>query len=678
MKKTLILSAVILQSIFPAILPLQACTKEPDDNEGSKTVEIQGEYTLSSPDGRLEAEIVISDHIAYDLAFAGTKLLEDSAIALVLERGIAYGTNPTLKKAQTGSTDRTIDAVNYQKAQVTDKYNSLVLDFGNDFDVEFRAYDEGFAYRFIIKRKDSYRIYGERADFNFTQDFPVQAGYLPQGSGNDVWHSFYEAPYTRTTIGSLTADKSVMMPMLVDCGSAKVLLAESDVQQYPAMHLRRTGKARTLVSGAYPPYPATMTPAPGGWGIYQIAYAEHIAEAAGARSFPWRIVAVAETESGLLTNDMVYRLSEAYEGGRRAWSWAKPGMATWDYWCGQNGTRTTMDTYKTFIDLAAQYGIPYYVIDDGWYVHASGIDTPRIALAELVSYADSKNVGLWLWARACDFAPNAEALCRQYSAMGIKGFKIDVWEFSNQRIMEQMYDIAETAAKYRMMIDFHGCYMPGGLNRTFPNVMTVEGVAGTEFTNMGSRRVDLVPYNVTFPFIRQAAGPCDLTPGATRNVPYNTPYNGAAKQAEGTRCNQIALFITTYSPLGCLCDSPANYNASEDNRQMISFISKLPAVWDETRVIEGRLGESVIVARRSGNDWYIGGICGTTARTANISLSFLTAGEYSMELMQDAGDSAQEPTHFVRTEDTVTSTSSFSADMAPGGGFAARIILNNK
>ena len=111
---------------------------------------------------------------------------------------------------------------------------------------------------------------------------------------------------------------------------------------------------------------------------------------------------------------------------------------------------------------------------------------------------------------------------------------------------------------------------------------------------------------------------------------------------------------------------------------MISFISKLPAVWDETRVIEGRLGESVIVARRSGNDWYIGGICGTTARTANISLSFLTAGEYSMELMQDAGDSAQEPTHFVRTEDTVTSTSSFSADMAPGGGFAARIILNNK
>lgn len=676
MKKTLILSALILQCIFPSTLPLQACSKVPDDNGGSTTVEIQGEYSLTSPDGRLEAEIVISDHIAYDLTFAGTRILDDSAIALVLERGIAYGTNPTLQNAETGSVDKTIDAVNYQKSQVTDRYNRLLLDFGSDFNVEFRAYDEGFAYRFIVKRKDSYRIYGERADFNFAGNFPVQAGYLPQGSGNDVWHSYYEAPYTKTTIGSLTADKSVMMPMLVDCGSAKVLLAESDVQEYPAMHLRRTGKSTTLVSGAYPSYPATMTPAPGGWGIYQIAYAEHIAEAKGARNFPWRIVALATTEAELLTNDMVYRLGEAYEGGRLAWSWAKPGMATWDYWCGKNGTKTTMETYKSFVDLAAQYGIPYYVVDDGWYVHASGIDTPRIALSELVSYADSKKVGLWLWARACDFAPNAEALCRKYSAMGIKGFKIDVWEFSNQRIMEQMYDIAEIAAKYKMMIDFHGCYMPGGLNRTFPNVMTVEGVAGTEFTNMSSRRVDLVPYNVTFPFIRQVAGPCDLTPGATKNVPYNTPYNGAAKQAEGTRCNQIALFLTTWSPLGCLCDSPGNYNASEENKQMITFISELPTVWDETRVIQGKLGENIIVARRSGNDWYIGGICGTAAHSANISLSFLTSGEYTMDLMQDAADATSEPTHFVHSVTKVTSASSFNVNMVQAGGFAARITKN--
>lgn len=670
MKKKLILFAAVLQ----AILPLQACTKESDEQSGGKPAEIQGEYTLVSPDGRLAAEIVISDHIAYNLTMGGTKILNDCAMALVLERGIAYGTNPTLKKADTQSVDKTIDAVNYQKAQVTDRYNRLTLDFGDNFDVEFRAYDEGFAYRFIIKRKDAYKIYGERADFNFAQNFPVQAGYLPQGSGSDVWHSFYEAPYTKTTLESLTAGKSVMMPMFVDCGAAKVLLAESDVQRYPAMHLRRSEQIKTLVSGAYPPYPATMTPAPGGWGIYQIAYADHIAEAAGARSFPWRIVAVAATEAELLTNDMVYRLGAAYEGGRRAWSWARPGMATWDYWCGMNGTKIQLPTYKTFIDLAAQYGIPYYVIDDGWYVHASGINTPRIQLSELIDYANEKNVGLWLWARACDFAPNAEALCRQYSAMGIKGFKIDVWEFSNQRIMEQMYDIAEIAAKYEMMVDFHGCYMPGGLNRTFPNVMTVEGVAGTEFTNMSSRRVDLVPYNVTFPFIRQVAGPCDLTPGATKNVPYNTPYNGAAKQADGTRCNQIALFITTYSALGCLCDSPANYNASEENRQTIEFISKLPAAWDETQVIEGRLGETVVVARRSGSDWYVGGICGAAPHTADVSLSFLPTGTYEMELMRDADDAATEPTHFIREMKTVTAASSFTAHMAPGGGFAARII----
>ena len=247
---------------------------------------------------------------------------------------------------------------------------------------------------------------------------------------------------------------------------------------------------------------------------------------------------------------------------------------------------------------------------------------------------------------------------------------IPEWEYDNQRIMERFYKAAEVSAKYNLLMIYHGCPKPSGVERTYPNIVSYEAVKGMEFASTGFVGLrDMVDYVVTFPFIRQLAGPSDYTPGAMKNIPIGSQWS--RRSCEGTRCQQLALFISIFSPLGTLCDGPTNYN---NNQESIDFISKIPTVWEESVPLDAKIGQYIIIARKGHNgEWFVGGVNNKDARTVTVPLSFLTAGEYTMELMRDADDAALNAKHYVKEVKNVSNATSLTIKMAPGGGFAARI-----
>ena len=635
-------------------------------------------YQVKSPDGRLLVTISTDKQITYSVKHDGLLMLLPSPISMQLDNGQIWGKEAKIAKVKKVSNNNIIESPFYQRKEVVDRYNGLILNCGKEFELEFRAYDEGMAYRFISKYEGTYKIINEQADFRFDRDYRSHLAYAPRGGadGNDRFNSSFEEMYTLTTVNGVIKDKLIMTPMLAVCGNGKKLcIAESDAVNYPGLFLSRNSNSDDVLNATFAAYPTSMEPSANYGSHYQVGgYAEYIADCNGARTFPWRVLCVAERDMDLLSNDMVYRLAAPSKITNT--SWIKPGLATWDYWSwwdGRGEGAKTYDTYKHFIDFAASKGLPYYIIDSGWALNGSSLAEarPEIRLEELIEYGKQKGVGLILWGGAANFSDgDMEAICQQYSRMGIKGFKIDFWEYDNQRIMERFYKAAEVSAKYNLLMIYHGCPKPSGVERTYPNIVSYEAVKGMEFASTGFVGLrDMVDYVVTFPFIRQLAGPSDYTPGAMKNIPIGSQWS--RRSCEGTRCQQLALFISIFSPLGTLCDGPTNYN---NNQESIDFISKIPTVWEESVPLDAKIGQYIIIARKGHNgEWFVGGVNNKDARTVTVPLSFLTAGEYTMELMRDADDAALNAKHYVKEVKNVSNATSLTIKMAPGGGFAARI-----
>lgn len=672
------MKSFLVKGIVFLLVLVTACKDSDEDNLSKGGSVVGKDFAIKSPNGLLEVNVSTGKKLTFDLNYGGTPMLAKSTIALQLGHGIIWGGGRELKGAKEETINESFSTSFYLKKTVTDKYNRLYLDFGDDFDVEFRVYDEGMAYRFISKRTDNYKIYGEQADFTFAENNQIYVAYAPQSSfsSNDKFNSSFEEMYTLTTVNGVIKDKLIMTPMLAVCGNGKKLcIAESDAVNYPGLFLSRNSNSDDVLNATFAAYPTSMEPSANYGSHYQIGgYAEYIADCNGARTFPWRVLCVAERDMDLLSNDMVYRLAAPSKITNT--SWIKPGLATWDYWSwwdGRGEGAKTYDTYKHFIDFAASKGLPYYIIDSGWALNGSSLAEarPEIRLEELIEYGKQKGVGLILWGGAANFSDgDMEAICQQYSRMGIKGFKIDFWEYDNQRIMERFYKAAEVSAKYNLLMIYHGCPKPTGVERTYPNIVSYEAVKGMEFASTGFVGLrDMVDYVVTFPFIRQLAGPSDYTPGAMKNIPIGSQWS--RRSCEGTRCQQLALFISIFSPLGTLCDGPTNYN---NNQESIDFISKIPTVWEESVPLDAKIGQYIIIARKGHNgEWFVGGVNNKDARTVTVPLSFLTAGEYTMELMRDADDAALNAKHYVKEVKNVSNATSLTIKMAPGGGFAARI-----
>lgn len=625
-------------------------------------------YELASPDGGLRVSISAGDGISYTLTSGEDVLLENSAIGMFTTDGQVFGGVQPVSKAV-----RKTDA----------EYNEITLKF-KKFSVVFRAYDEGMAYRFISNLKAPFKVEQEMARFAFPQDWNMWAAYVAQHTETleSQFYNSFENRYSYTPLTEWNKDRLAFLPLMVDGPSGKkILITESDLLNYPGMYLYNYDGGQVL-SGKFAPYPAEVKQ--GGHNNLQMEVQSregYIAQCEGVTTFPWRVVAVSANDVDMVTNDLVYRLATPADENTD-WSWVKPGKVAWDWWNDWNihgvdfKSGINNDTYKYYIDFASENGIEYVILDEGWSVNKAADlfqVVPEIDLEMLVKYAAERNVGLILWAGYWAFDRDMEKVCEHYSKMGIKGFKVDFMDRDDQYMVDFHRRAAATAAKYRMMVDFHGTYKPTGLHKTYPNVVNYEGVHGLEQMKWSATTVDQVTYDVTVPYIRMMAGPMDYTQGAMRNASKSNyrPVN-TEPMSQGTRCRQLAEYVVFYSPLNMLCDSPSNYMKE---KECTEFIAAVPEVWDESRGLAGKVGEYIAIARRSGSDWYVGAMTDWSAREMTLDLSFLPEGSYQVELYKDGVNADRAACDYRKETTDLPSDRKINIKMAPGGGWVAKISL---
>ncbi len=645
---------------------------------------IDNTYTLSSPDGRLVAHIASDDvSISYYILYGDSMLLRPTFIDLDYTQGEKSINSMTVRKAARRSVDVSVASPFTRQATMRDHYNELTLHFKEGLSLVFRAYDEGVAYRFLWDGKPG-RVNHELVNYNFDGDWKTTAAYVSQfdSTNHDVQYSTsFENQYKTIHLGELDPRRLCFLPIMVHCPNGiKVCLTESSLCDYPGLYLHGNGRSG-LLTGEHAPLPKRVEQ--GGHNNLQLLVREredYIAEMDRTKHFPWRIMMVG-TATEIAMNNMSYLLGEPSRVDDI--SWIRPGKVAWDWWNCFNISGVDFEagvnnnTYKHYIDFASRYGIEYVILDEGWAVNKQADlfqVVPEIDLPMLVDYARERNVGIILWAGYYAFDRDMERVCQHYSEMGVKGFKIDFMDRDDQIVTNFYRRAAEMCAKYHLVVDFHGAFKPAGFTRTYPNVLNFEGVFGLEQMKWAPTTVDQMRYDCEIPFIRQAAGPMDYTQGAMLNGGrWNYHPCWMEPMSQGTRCHQLALYIVLESPLNMLCDSPTNY---EREPVYTRFVSEIPTVWDETRVLQGEVGEYIVTARRNGNTWYIGGITNWTSRDIEIDIRELgvKSEQLGVELYTD-GVNAQRKGSDYRHSTLNTEHPTLNIHLAPGGGFVAKIEL---
>ena len=640
----------------------------------------QKQYTLTSPDKKVETTISAGEQLTYNLKIDGREVMKPSALSMQLTNGKIWGVKSRVSKVSRKSVDEQVKSPFYRANEIRDHYNTMLIQFSGKWAVEFRAYNDGLAYRFVNNNTRPFEIQHEEVTYQFD---PQMVATIPHNNVSKTtplekqFANSFENTYTKKSIASQSASHLAFLPILVEVGQGVTLgITESDLNNYPGMYLLQENG---YFKGVFAPYPKELKQ--GGHNRLEMKVVQpenFIAKVEGKRSFPWRILTIAREDKELAANNLSYLLGAPSR--IEDTSWIKPGKVAWDWWNDWNikgvdfraGINT--QTYKYYIDFASKHGIEYVILDEGWAVNLQADlmqIIPEIDLKEIVDYGKSKNVGIILWAGFYAFSRDMENVCRHYAAMGVKGFKVDFMNRDDQLMTAFNHRAAEMAAKYHLILDLHGSHKPAGINRTWPNVLNVEGVHGLEQMKWVPKETDQMLYDTQIPFIRQLSGPMDYTQGAMRNATKKNYYSCYSQpMSQGTRCHQLALYMVLDSPFNMLCDSPTNYEGEEECTR---FIASVPTVWDETQILDGKVGEYIMTARRKGNTWYIGGITNWTPRTVTLDLSFLGSGQHKAVLFKDGINADRHAEDYVRKDVTVSAGQPIQLDMASGGGFSMKI-----
>lgn len=631
-------------------------------------------YNVSSPDGKIKADISVGNDLSYSVTFDGKPVISESTLSMTLSNGTIWGKNPKVAKVSKKSLNTKIPSPFYRADKLDENYNSTTINFKGGWGVEFRVYNDGIAYRFISSQKSPLIIADEEVCYNFPLD---ATSFVPYTKSRDVdpYYNSFENEYEEVKLSGIDRNRLIFLPMTVDLGdNVKVTVTESDLEQFPGLYM--TGCGNTSLKGSHARYPKISKQ--GGHNNLQMEVKEHenfIAKTDGSRTFPWRVAIITDNDKNLAASNLSYLLASPSKVSDI--SWIKPGKVAWEWWNDWNITGVDFkaginnDTYKKYIDFAAENGIEYLILDEGWAVNLKADlmqVVPEINLPELIDYARSKNVDVVLWAGYVAFDRDMENVCRHYANMGVKGFKVDFMDRDDQEIVDFVHRAAETCAKYNLILDLHGMYKPAGLNRTYPNVLNFEGVNGLEQMKWSTLDLDQVEYDVMIPFIRQVAGPMDYTPGAMNNgskLTYQSNYYEPMSQ--GTRCRQLALFIVFDSPFTMLCDTPVNYDKEPECRD---FIASVPTTWDETVIVDGKMGEYIVTARRKGDTWYVAGLTDWSPRELNIDLSFIGDTSGKAIIFKDGANAAKNAKDYNKESLTLDANKQLKINLAPGGGFA--------
>ena len=625
------------------------------------------DLNVSSPNGQLSVAVSLDGRIAYSVTSNNQEIFKNNSLGLHLKEQV-LGENPKLKNYKiTAVNENFAPVVPLKYSSINNQYNLLKINFKGGYDVEFRVYNEGVAYRFITHFKNEIEVKKEDLVINLPEKY---IAHLQQTAS---FKTSYENPYSHVPTTDFTngLDNSTL-PVLLENENYKILISESDLKDYPGMFLNV--EQPDQLTGVFPLNPVEFEDE-GDRSMKIIERANYIAKTVGSREFPWRYFLITQDDREILKNTLTQKL--ASPNALKNTSWIKPGQVSWEWWNGASPYHVDFvagfneETYKYFIDFASEFNIPYIIMDEGWAQSTTDPYTPNpdIDLFELINYAKAKNVKIVLWLTWLTVEHNFD-LFKTFNEWGIAGVKIDFMDRSDQWMVNFYERVAKEAAKNQLFVDFHGAFKPSGLSSVYPNVLSYEGVLGLE--QMGRA----VPDNsIYLPFMRNAVGPMDFTPGAMINMQPEYYYSERPNSAGvGTRAFQMALFVVFESGLQMLADNPTNYYRE---RECTDFITSVPTTWDETKVLKAKIGEYVLVAKRKGNKWFIGGMVNSEGqRELTIKLDFLEENKsFTMTSFKDGINANTQAMDYKKTEQTVKANQEYKITMARNGGFAAVIAI---
>ena len=645
--------------------------------------------TLASPDGLVKVTVEMKagppadsagDRLCYSVQYGGQSVLADSFFRLDFKDAPALANGLAIQKAGRRSVDESWQRVYGKRKQVRNHFNEMTLEVQataapqRRFQMVFRAYDDGVAFRYVLpKAWGPFDLAAENTSFHFPDDATAWAANY----GGFV--SSQEGEFKQMKLSELVPGQVYGCPLLVEIAPTLwAACSEADLTDWAGMYF-------TPAEGSPNTVRTALSPRPDDTNV--------VVHSTAPRHSPWRVIMVGDRPGVFIESDILENLNAPASFDA---SWVKPGKSAWDkWWSGgyapELGFKPGMDTatMKYFIDLAAEMGWQYQIVDEGWYgpafadgarnttwaAHPTSSITnivPELDLHGLIAYANQKGVKLIVWLHWGHVDKQMDVAFPLYEKWGIAGVKIDFMNRDDQEMVDFYERVARLAAKHHLLVDFHGAYKPTGWHRTYPDVITREGVMGNEYNKWST---NVTPrHTVTLPFTRGLLGGMDFTPGGFRQ---KTPETFRAVGGDspgpfvmGTRVHQLAMLVVYESALQVVCDSPYNYHSSPAGTD---FLKIVPTTWDDTRVINGEVGSFITVARRSGKEWYVGSMAGTNARTLQIPLNFLGPGNYEAEIWADAYEAADYPDRLMKQTRTVTASDTLTANLAPAGGYIVRL-----
>jgi alpha-glucosidase len=635
---------------------------------------------VTSPDGNLTIALSLEakprpylagERAYYRVTYKGTPVLADSPLGLDIQ-----GADPLEKDLEVVSTDKRSQDSTWENAfgakrTVPDRYNELTVSLreknapNRRVDIVLRAYDEGVAFRYVLPKQEAigdFTLAAENTGFYFAAD--AEAYALNMGRFN----THNEGEYVRTPLRAIKPASIINLPLLVEMpgGGLWAALLEADLTDYAGMYV-----------GGVPGIPNALTcklSSP------PRRKADEPVVGTTPKATPWRVLMVAPTPGRLIeTNYLILNMSAPCAIADT--SWIKPGKAAWDWWSGSYATGVPFKpgmntaTMKHYIDFAAAHKFEYMLVDAGWAPLSPDGRTedilkyvPEVDVPGIIAHGKAKGVAVLLWVEWQALDRNIDEAMALYEKWGAAGIKVDYMNRDDQEMVNYYEKVVRKAAEHHLTVDFHGAYKPTGLRRAYPNLLTREGVMGQEYSKWSER---VTPeYDVTIPFTRMLAGPMDFTPGAMRNAARGEfKALDVAPMSQGTRAHQLAMYVVYESPLVMVSDYPEAY----EGQPGLEFIERVPAVWDDTKVLAGRPAEHVVLARRSGESWYLGTMTNWDPRDIEISLDFLGAGEYEAQIFADGPDAYKAETSLEIAKKRVTAADKLAIHLAPGGG--AAVIL---
>jgi alpha-glucosidase len=627
--------------------------------------------SISSPNQRYNIDIDLTDHISWNVSLDDIKVIENAVISMDMGNDRVLGNKPRLKNKKIVSLNELITVqVPNKNARINSRYNQLTMSFKGGFQLIFRAFDDGIAYRFVDQNNKSSVVINEKMQITFPEN---SMSYFPK---EESMYSHNERQYLNIAISNIGKGSFCSLPVMFDTKKAKVLFTEASLHNYPCMFL--AGDQANSLTAIFPNYVIEAVPnknsSPDRNQIIK-KEADYIAKVDGKRAYPWRVFIISDDDRTFVESNLVTQLSNSSKIPDA--DWIKPGKVAWDWYNANNiygvdfKAGLNMETYKYYIDFASKNNIEYVILDEGWTKSTTEIleDNEDLDVPELIKYATSKNVGIILWVLWKPLYERPDEILRLYSSWGALGIKVDFMQRSDQFVVESYEKIAEISATYKLLVDYHGAFKPAGIERVWPNLINYEGVMGNEQNKWSSY---ITPeHNLTIPFIRMAAGPLDFTPGSMINANQdNYVPRFTRPMSMGTRAHQVAMYVVFEAPLQMMCESPTIYYREQES---VDFITQIPTVWDETKVLKASVSDYIVLARRNGDNWYIGAMTDWNAREFNIDLSFLDNGNYKMQSFADGINASRNAQDYKIENRLVTKEGEIQINLSKGGGYSAII-----